>query len=453
MKIIVPFAIAVFFTLGINAQQNHETGLDASQKKSAIIKNHQQAKEYIEKASKCNSFTSYLASGLQVDTSICQYADSNATLVNSSMWITLYDVNGNLSEDYVYYWNDSVWAKDFMESWTFSPNGQELLLIMTFYDWPNNTIVMGYKDSSVYDANNLLIERYYADLDILTMSWNIYNKTIFTYNSDTLLIEDVAYLWDGANWGESYKNTYSYDSIANVIEEVYYIWDSTAWIGTSKTEYAYNTNNQKVSQSSFIWNSITTSWGYTSIISIMYDMNGKLIETISHSGWIDSTTWSYMKKDTLIYDNGGYLIESTSFQFHWDGASWDSTYKYITIYSENLTELYHYKWVDTAWNLYAYCDNKSYIIPTTGISETINNNISILLYPNPMNTETVLNIENFNGEPLSLVLYNNIGKQVGKIKINSTHTIIVRNSLSQGIYFYQLMGEQKMLSSGKLVVN
>ena len=134
---------------------------------------------------------------------------------------------------------------------------------------------------------------------------------------------------------------------------------------------------------------------------------------------------------------------------YWNGASWDSSSYGHIVYSNLGVEYFGYEWDGAAWLLVEYCTAN--YNPFAGISE-IENNSYISLYPNPINTETSLHISNYNGELLSLEMYDVQGKKVSEVKVNSEFTKIARGNLNSGIYFYKLIDDTKYIYTGKFIV-
>jgi hypothetical protein len=112
---------------------------------------------------------------------------------------------------------------------------------------------------------------------------------------------------------------------------------------------------------------------------------------------------------------------------------------YIRIYGLN----------ETGGN-FQVCVSLSTIITGMEDMETANNPS---LYPNPMNDKATIDIPNYKNNYLSLSLYNSQGKQVKEFLINSKSTVISRENLNSGLYYYQLKDEKKGIRSGRLMIN
>ncbi len=89
---------------------------------------------------------------------------------------------------------------------------------------------------------------------------------------------------------------------------------------------------------------------------------------------------------------------------------------------------------------------------TGDISENSNNTSQISIYPNPFSKATTLKTDNL-FENATFIVYNTLGEQVRKIDNISGQTFtFYRENLEQGIYFYHLKENNKMLSEDKLII-
>ena len=88
-----------------------------------------------------------------------------------------------------------------------------------------------------------------------------------------------------------------------------------------------------------------------------------------------------------------------------------------------------------------------------GVKETVNNKTRFNIYPNPFTSSSILHIEgDLNANKISLVIYDLIGKEVKRLEnIKENNVIIDRINLIDGIYFYKLLENNKIIATGKLV--
>ena len=89
---------------------------------------------------------------------------------------------------------------------------------------------------------------------------------------------------------------------------------------------------------------------------------------------------------------------------------------------------------------------------TGDISEYSNISSQISIYPNPFSNTTTLKTDNL-FENATFIVYNTLGEQVRKIdNITGQTFTFYRENLEQGIYFYHLKENNKMLSEDKLII-
>lgn len=91
---------------------------------------------------------------------------------------------------------------------------------------------------------------------------------------------------------------------------------------------------------------------------------------------------------------------------------------------------------------------------TTGIASfnSSNKEAVVSIYPNPFNmfTNIVINdVSKINN--CKAIIFNVLGEQVMSIIIDEPKTTLNTSSLSSGIYFYQIIGNGKLIQSGKLI--
>lgn len=87
-----------------------------------------------------------------------------------------------------------------------------------------------------------------------------------------------------------------------------------------------------------------------------------------------------------------------------------------------------------------------------GINENDNDNL-IAFYPNPMNALGTLRIDSkIDIKGLSLFIYDELGRFTNEINVKAHETIISREKLPKGIYFYSLRSTKEIIKTGKVIV-
>jgi len=100
---------------------------------------------------------------------------------------------------------------------------------------------------------------------------------------------------------------------------------------------------------------------------------------------------------------------------------------------------------------------------TCGNASGVNNAKSdseknVIIYPNPINYSATIKIINQdltkNQKEIYLSLYDMFGSEIIKNKnINSNQIILYKNNLKEGIYFYKISTNEKIIDAGKLIIN
>lgn len=86
------------------------------------------------------------------------------------------------------------------------------------------------------------------------------------------------------------------------------------------------------------------------------------------------------------------------------------------------------------------------------IPENINFSDGVYFFPNPFHTTTTLEFEKFFAD-CKLIIYNSIGIQVRQQNIISRVTVLNRDELKDGSYFYQLISDNGLIAKGKFIVD
>ena len=96
---------------------------------------------------------------------------------------------------------------------------------------------------------------------------------------------------------------------------------------------------------------------------------------------------------------------------------------------------------------YTQCDT---MIPTNLNDFQVERSSEI--FPNPFHTTSVLKISDSRFAHCNLYIYDRMGQLLRKEIINNQTTLINRGSLAAGIYFYQLLFDDRHQTTGKFVI-
>jgi hypothetical protein len=87
------------------------------------------------------------------------------------------------------------------------------------------------------------------------------------------------------------------------------------------------------------------------------------------------------------------------------------------------------------------------------IDKTLEENLSIKIYPNPFDAMTTIEVSGKEYPNLELLIFDALGRLVETVKSRETNRIqLLRGKMRAGIYYYQLKGNDKLIGTGKIVV-
>ncbi|HXB13663.1 MAG TPA: ice-binding family protein, partial [Bacteroidia bacterium] len=84
----------------------------------------------------------------------------------------------------------------------------------------------------------------------------------------------------------------------------------------------------------------------------------------------------------------------------------------------------------------------------------VNSEQTVTVYPNPFNNSTTIVLNGASPmDKAEFRLYNLLGEEVASTSINNQETILETSKLPSGVYFYQVVNNDKLIQSGKLISN
>ncbi len=85
----------------------------------------------------------------------------------------------------------------------------------------------------------------------------------------------------------------------------------------------------------------------------------------------------------------------------------------------------------------------------TNINSISINRSSVKLFPNPFHSSMTVSL---NVKEATMRIFNSLGEFVREIRISNYSTDFNRNSLSNGIYFYRMLYEKRVIASGNFII-
>ena len=109
--------------------------------------------------------------------------------------------------------------------------------------------------------------------------------------------------------------------------------------------------------------------------------------------------------------------------------------QYLTCFKQNGTAIYP----DSTFNCALI----------TQVNTVLESHSSLKLFPNPFHTSAtvILTVKN-----AVMEVYNTFGQLAQEERINNYTTVIHRNSLANGLYFYRLIQNKEILFRGKFII-
>ncbi|MBA3664530.1 MAG: T9SS type A sorting domain-containing protein [Bacteroidetes bacterium] len=272
----------------------------------------------------------------------------------------------------------------------------------------------------------------------------------------------------GTNWARVVSGNIPVNQLGEIGgENIYSVIGSTIWFGTS-TGRVYKSTNMGA-----IWTATTT--GLTSVTRLAFkDANNgiatdgtSLVKTTN-----GGATWTTLAFTGNLYETGlayipgtvgtyvstgskasGALTNGSSYSLN-DGATWinidavghssvaflNSTTGWSGGINTSSTVAGMYKW------------NGSF---TTGIKNNeYVKGVSINVYPNPFSTQVNITVESESGilSNLAVEVYDVLGNSVLKRDFNENKTILSRENLKEGIYFYKVYNTNTIVGTGRLLI-
>lgn len=90
---------------------------------------------------------------------------------------------------------------------------------------------------------------------------------------------------------------------------------------------------------------------------------------------------------------------------------------------------------------------------TTTTDRYENKEVAVRLYPNPFSTTATITIDGANYQQITLEVLDIAGKSIQSLQVNKQQSITLhRETLSQGVYFYRLIGDNLAFHTGKFVI-
>jgi len=242
-----------------------------------------------------------------------------------------YDARLNCTKEMRYYPTNTSWHLE--QSFENTYDEQNRLTSMTHYDG-----IQTNKTEYTYNEQSLIVET--IDTYLSGNTWKPNTKRINEYDEAGNLTLFIGYnYFDG--WIESAKRAYEYEN-GLLQTEVYYDFVEGEWQPHYKTDYYYNAQGLCTQVISNIWEG---QWYLVSKTEYAYNEQGLCIEMTYYSR-TSNDEWSGDGRYVFEYDTEGHLLSMISFNQPIGSQEWNQDLKTEYSYDDNYNctaySLYHY---------------------------------------------------------------------------------------------------------------
>ena len=185
------------------------------------------------------------------------------------------------------------------------------------------------------------------------------------------------------------------------------------------------------------------------------NLESSLPSSFTFKAWV-VLAWVNASKQTSTYDANDNITEEKSET--WSGLSWEleSIDKTIYTYDANsaMTSSIEQSYdLDSAKYFNNYKSIYSNFFVFSSLNEKTLSQSDLNVFPNPMNTEATISInQKSNTGKCELKLYNILGIMVNSQTIENGKATLEKGNLSNGVYFYQLIENNQAVANGKLII-
>jgi len=268
--------------------------------------------------------------------------------------------------------------------------------------------------------------------------------------------------------GELYVGGSFGDSASNVMNIAR--WDGTQWRGVGG---GFHGGMDEVSSFEIFNNELYIGGAFTAASgnagnyitkwngSVLSDVGGGVIGVGSGNGQIfDLNTFNNSLYAVGYFCYAGGIF--TSYIAKWDGTDWCSLGDTFNIPISCVSTLNSDLFIGGGWwilgndticgfakwiggNFTANCGN------TTGINDQIQQNSEVVLYPNPATSVVTFEFTGF-PESRSIIIYDQIGREVWRRETTENLVSFIVNEFSAGMYFYRIEQTEQVVATGKLLI-
>ncbi len=362
------------------------------------------------------------------------------------------------------YWSNNEW--NFGDTNYFEYNNFARVSKRTRIDHDGNTRIsnISYFESGKTKST---VELYKS-----SMAANFDTSYVTTYTLDAkgnYELTTSKYYMGGQLYGEYVsKNVITYGANDRIENFIMQNWneDKDAFVNETKFDVTYDsegkpnsltisgydtTSNTFVAGERII--NITWQVWEGNIIDLMNEESNALIKSYTTEEY-DGTSWAVSGRSNFTYNNKNDLLTNLDESF--DGTSYDTSYfeNNILAYNSNddLTERIRQNWdEDTRTIMNESKENYIDFIVVNSVAKNTLNNNTITVFPNPATQQVTFTSNNVqNGV---VIITDLSGKTIAGTVIENGTATVNKDQINAGIYIYQIISNNQIISTGKLVFN
>jgi len=281
-----------------------------------------------------------------------------------------------------------------------------------------------------YNSDNLVLYEIATELDGTII--NNETKVEYTYNPDLSINTRTNYGWVSNQWQIDYIEDFQY--LSGVVNEIFVLDSSNNY--EKKLSYVYN-NNILTKIKTYFWDNSTNDWQTNpwGKSEYSYDTDGNLVTETDYNDCDGDGVWTIgTNKMEYIYDNNytnDNLILPFMYYLEFELATASTNHKVTNF---EIFEASNSEWSTIGNYTYFYTDT------TLSINEL--NNINYKVYPNPIKNQVNFEINDFE----KITIYDISGKLILETKSN----IVNMKNVQNGVYLYRIHKENKIIN-GKII--
>ena len=367
---------------------------------------------------------------------------------------TVYHDNG--AEERKYYdWNPIAEEWIIETHYFYNENGDLMEVWSKEYDDETYELISGYKRIWEYSNNFKIITEYNFDLSSdswiedskyecfyneqgnihesfhynwISGSWNLNGKSSSIFNDENLITYTYYYSYNESSFEIDGRYAYTYENTdtTNTSEQIHQQADGDGWINIEKDTWVKTTNQNTLSYYyGYNWDDDNDQWSlwFGSKRYVVYNEQGQKIKDVrmsfpSYANWMGHT-------DYYKYNNEGMLCLDIYKKCDGTEFGFENDHKYE----------YGYIFIDTETQL---------------LNPERENN---LIFQNPYVTnQPIQYINNSKENVLYLKVYSITGKNVYGTKFNNNENVYITKELNEGLYFFVISTENKVLTKQKVYI-